>query len=482
MLDDTLVYEPPCPCGAGNRTKGPAGAKCFNDHLAPFRDGRLSWPSEARRQLALVTAPQQPLTLPPEVDTWPARPGSAAFAGLAGRVVDLVEPHSEADPMAVLVTFLTAFGNAVGSAPHAAVGATVHHARDNAVLVGKSAKARKGDSWPPVARLFEQADPAWTKQCVGSGLSTGEGLIWAVRDRIEKPEPIKEKGVITGYQPVVVDEGVSDKRLLVLESEFGRTLKVMDRQGNTLSPVVRQAWDTGALRVMTRAITPVATGAHISILGHVTLEELQREMEGGEATNGFANRFLWIAVRRSKKLADPPPFVGAHVERVADELRFALDAARRIGRMERDAEAREMWESLYDDLSEDREGMAGSILARAEPHVLRLSLLYALLDRSAVVTVAHLQSAVELWGYSEMSVHHIFGDATGDGVADTIWAVLRQNNRMTRGDISELLGRNVSSARIDAARNTLMHLHRIEVSFDQTGGRGRPPEVWSVAA
>ena len=104
-------------------------------------------------------------------------------------------------------------------------------------------------------------------------MSTGEGLIHAVRDGVEKEEPIKEKGRITGYQSVVVDEGVKDKRLLVMESELAKVLKVMERQGNSLSPVLRQAWDTGTLRVMTKTNPTVATDAHISLIGHITLEE-----------------------------------------------------------------------------------------------------------------------------------------------------------------------------------------------------------------
>ena len=50
--------------------------------------------------------------------TWPSPLDESAFHGLAGRFVRAVEPHSEADPVALLVQTLVAFGNAVGRGPH----------------------------------------------------------------------------------------------------------------------------------------------------------------------------------------------------------------------------------------------------------------------------------------------------------------------------------------------------------------------------
>src|SRR4029079_7044940 len=114
-------------------------------------------------------------------------------------------------------------------------------------------------------------DEEWTNTRVLNGLSSGEGLIWAVRDEITKEEAVRERGKPTGdYQTVVVDRGITDKRLLVLESEFASTLRVMGRDGNTLSAVIRQAWDIGDLRTMTKNCPAQASRAHISIIAHIT--------------------------------------------------------------------------------------------------------------------------------------------------------------------------------------------------------------------
>jgi len=110
-----------------------------------------------------------------------------------------------------------------------------HYPNVYAVLVGNTSKGRKGTSKGHILRLMQRADERWASERVQSGLSSGEGLIWAVRDAIEKQEPIKDKSRVTGYQNVVADPGIEDKRLTVMEAEFAFTLRVLGRDGNTLS-------------------------------------------------------------------------------------------------------------------------------------------------------------------------------------------------------------------------------------------------------
>ena len=93
-------------------------------------------------------------------------------------------------------------------------------------------------------------------------MSTGEGLIWAVRDPVIKRDAKGEEET--------VDEGVTDKRLLVVEEEFSRPLKCANREHNTLSAVFRQAFDTGNLRILTKTNPAESTAAHVSIVGHIT--------------------------------------------------------------------------------------------------------------------------------------------------------------------------------------------------------------------
>jgi hypothetical protein len=48
---------------------------------------------------------------------WP-RIDHAAFHGLAGDVVRTIEPHSEADPVAILIQVLAFVGNVIGRGPY----------------------------------------------------------------------------------------------------------------------------------------------------------------------------------------------------------------------------------------------------------------------------------------------------------------------------------------------------------------------------
>jgi hypothetical protein len=138
---------------------------------------------------------------------------------------------------------------------------------------------------------------------IKSGLSSGEGVIDHVRDDRTEKVPVREKGRYSGEYDEFVHPGVDDKRLQIVETEMGSTLKVMSRDGNTLSPVLRNAWDNRSLATMTRNSPLNATGAHVSMIGQITEEELMKLLSEIEAANGFANRFLWIALKSLEKAA-----------------------------------------------------------------------------------------------------------------------------------------------------------------------------------
>lgn len=412
-----------------------------------------------------------------EAGSLPAPPGfpgpldEAAYHGLAGHVVRTLEPHSEADPVALLATYLTAFGNALGAGPHIPVEGTKHAARLFVTLVGESAKGRKGTSLGYPKAIFEDADPAWAHRVV-DGLSSGEGLIWAVRDPIAKKEPRKKKGEATSYEEVIIDHGEADKRLMVVEGEFAQVLKVMRREGNTLSPVLRRAWDDGDLRTLTKASPAVATGAHISVIGHITRAELLRLLSETESANGFANRFIFLAVRRSKHL----PFGGSisedELRGLANQTATALQFARQVKRVRWGEATRSQWATVYPHLSQAKPGLLGALLARSEAQVLRLALTYALLDASATIEPPHLHAALALWEYSEASVRHIFGDRLGTAEADAILHALEQaKNGLTRTQISELFGRHKPSATIERALELLALLDLAHMETEATEGR-----------
>ncbi len=312
-----------------------------------------------------------------------------------------------------------------------------------------------------------------------NGLSSGEGLIWQVRDPIMRRDPIKVKSRVTGYEEVMADEGVKDKRLLVFEGEFASVLRVCARDGNTLSAVIRNAWDTGDLRILTKNTPAKATGAHVSIIGHITRDELLRYLDDTEAANGFGNRFLWFCVRRSKALPEGGRLKDTELLPLIHEVSAALEFARDIGEMHRDPDAREVWCAVYEDLSEGRPGLLGAMIARAEAQVMRLACIYALLDRSPVIRKEHLLAALALWEYAEASAEYIFGARMGDPVADRIVDALSSApNGLTRTELSNLFGRHQRSANLDRALERLKKYRMADCGQDMTDGR--PSEKWRL--
>jgi hypothetical protein len=410
----------------------------------------------------------------PALPKWPET-APEMFHGLAGDVVRLIAPHTEADPVALLVQLLAAFGSALGRTAYFTAEADQHYANLFVVLVGISSKGRKGTSWGHIRRLMQLAEPHWEMHCLQSGLSSGEGLIWHVRDAAEKLVKNKTTGEM---EPEVVDPGIADKRLLVQESEYASVLRVAGRDGNTLSAILRDAWDKGRLQTMTKNSAAKATGAHVSVIGHVTADELRRELSSTEAGNGFANRFLWLCTKRSQELPEGGCLGETELSPLAARLSAAIDTGRQRNELRRDSDARAVWYAVYHKLSEGGPGLAGAVTSRAEAQTMRLALLYALLDGADCIRRDHLTAAIALWDYVQDSALYVFGDSLGDPVADDILRALKAApNGLTRTDLRELFQRHQSSGRIEQALALLLRHNRACMEM-QTDTGGRPAERW----
>jgi hypothetical protein len=106
------------------------------------------------------------------------------------------------------------------------------------------------------------------------------------------------------------------------------------------------------------------------------VDELRRDLDFTEAANGFANRFLWVAVRRSKYLPEGGHLDEKDLESIREKLKNALDFAGKAERLQFDEEALTMWYEIYRELSEGHPGMFGAVTSRAEAQCVRLALIY----------------------------------------------------------------------------------------------------------
>ena len=321
-------------------------------------------------------------------------------------------------------------------------------------------------------------DEGWVKDRGKQGLSSGEGLIWAVRDAAERTKHMRPRKRNANPHTVVDDAGVMDKRLLIAEPEFALILRVMGRDGNTLSAILRTGWDSGNLSTLTKNNPAKATGAHVSIMAHITRDECLRYLDTTEAGNGFGNRFIWACVKRSKLLPEGGRIDEVDFSALTQRLSAAVMFARSTGEMRRDAEARALWHEVYPALSEGRPGLLGAILARAEAQVMRLACIYALLEQSAMVKREHLEAALSLWRYCEDSARFIFSDSLGDPVADEILRVLREAGEgLTRTELNHHFGRNKEAREITRALKRLLE-HGLARYEKESGTPGRPAELW----
>ncbi len=406
----------------------------------------------------------EPDEKPIEYTPWPRPLSVAAFHGPIGDLCKIIEPNTESDISAVLFQALVMVGSVFGRGAHFTAEATPHFCNEFVCIVGATAKGRKGSSFGQVKRVLGQIDQEWSRFRVKSGLSSGEGLIFHVRDEIREMK--KVKGVVT---EVITDAGEKDKRMLVVEEELSGAFKAMCREGNNLSGVLRQAWDSPmVLAPMTKNNRITASFPHVSVIGHITKDELLKSLKSVENTNGCTNRFLWCCAKRSKLLPFGGNSAGEALARVANTIDCAVGWAQNLKEeIQFNGEAAEMWSIMYEELGDIPSGTIGAILSRAEPHVRRVATIYAALDQSIYVRPEHLEAALEVWRYSVDSVKWIFdssekAEGQQNKIQDKILKTIKESVAgSSRSEIGAVLGGGVKKTEVEFHLSALLNLGKI---------------------
>jgi hypothetical protein len=379
--------------------------------------------------------------------SFPKLDGKALY-GLAGDFVRTIYPHTEADEAALLTQLLVGVGNVFGRSAHFMADGAKHYTNLYAVVVGKTSAA-KGSAMARVREVLARLEDDWAATRIQSGLSSGEGLINAVDEAT----------------------GMGDKRLLVIEPEFSSVLLVSKRPQNTLSAVIRNLWDSGSARTLTKSRPVSTTDAHLSLVGHITPEELESLLGTTDRANGYANRFLFACVKRSKELPDGGSLSEQDSTRLTERFREAVQFAQGVGEMSRDNEAAELWRSVYYKLVKDRPGEFGRVTARGRAQVLRLSCVYALLDVSSVVRREHLEAALALWQFCEDSAHYLFGSSGLSKEAQKLLGWLRDSEGMNKTIMFRKFSGKIRGDRLEAALDELKEAKLAMRENFKTAGR-----------
>lgn len=453
--------------------------KTGSEWMAAEKEKKKAAPREATTDYDANSIPQESLPVEdnddlhvPEAKEFDSTIDGAMYYGIIGELIRRIEPHSEADPIALLFDFLSRFGNLMGRGPHFRAGEQRHFLKLWGVFVGESFTGKKGSSAGPVDYIIGQIVNKAPE--VMNGLSSGEGLIHALRD------PIMDGGVET-------DAGVSEKRMFIREEEFARVLTVMKREGNILSMTLRSAWDDKTLQNMTKSTPDKASNTHISIIAHITPQELQRVLRYEDIYNGGANRFLWFYVKGSKLLSHGGNLREVNFDDLIPKLKAALEFARGCSAdfqsIEFDDNAKPEWGRYYNQLHSNYSGRSEveAIMGRSLPNTRRIACIYAIADRSRVVRIEHLKAAIAIVKYADKSVRHLFVDLREkyDPIAEKIIAGLEANPEgLTTTDISNIFGRNVPSKEIKSSLKKL--LDKGVIRSDPRKTTGRPAQVWSL--
>jgi hypothetical protein len=446
-----------------------------------------SRPAYASQNRPAYASQKEKLRVPPVLN-------KKALYGIAGSIARKMARSSEADAAAVLIQFLAVFGNMVGRQPCFRVSGSYHHCNLNVALVGRSAKSRKGLALDVVLSSFSWLDEEYCNHNVKQGLSTGEGLIAHVQDPVIKfrqPNAHEKKEGISGLVEYVAEPGVADKRLLATETEFGGLIVAMGREGNNLSAIIRQFWDgRDKVSTLTRNSPLCATRAHVSICGHITQPELFTRLPEVENFNGFANRFLWTHLSREQYLSSPPDLSPGMFTEELDYFRLPnaregkpfFERLRSIHQMTREAEAKAYWDEIYQKVEREEEAnpQLDGVLSRVSAQMLRLSMIYALLDGSAMVKREHIEAAYALWRYCRDTAKYLFAEKLSSAHAERIYAALKvcAPKEMNKTQIGDIFGKNLAANVQNAALDELEKAELVKKRV--TRGKGPPETFYSI--
>jgi hypothetical protein len=143
------------------------------------------------------------------------------------------------------------------------------------------------------------------------------------------------------------------------------------------------------------------------------------------------------------------------------------------------------WEEhIYPSLREDRPGMAGVLLARGVSIVLRIALIYYLLDppstgESRGIAPVHLDAAMAVWNYCEESVQMLFKTHSGTLLGDKVLALLA-DGPMTKDKMNDHLSPK-QKKEIDGVLASLEATGQVVKEVEQRDGPGRRAVCWRLA-
>ncbi len=431
----------------------------------------------AAAPVRIVEAQLEPCAAP----GWPRMP-EAAFYGLAAMLTQIIgEENCEADWGALLVTVLTSAAACFGAECTLRLRSNDYPARLYTALISTS-PAHQGAAFRSVREVFMAAQNSsrarrkFAAATLGyEQLVTGDDFIKMILDIAHEDD-----GEPTG--PVLLEDKASPHRLIAIR-QFGPTLNNIRRSNSPLGPMLSEAWYSAEFNLIDRSRTRIPARAHVCLLGQVPLDVLRTMRQDDPGFNATCSQFLWTLMRPREAVWSPESTDREKLTGLTGRVASTIGYARKQKRVHLSAESEEMWRrELYPQLAQEPPGVVGTICSLGSEMVLRLSLVYALLDESALVLPAHLRAADAVWRYCRASVRYIFGQTARATLDKRIRNALSSGPK-TQSELHRHFGNNFAIEVLVAALSELQARGLVEWSTTGGGpGKGRPVTTWTLTA
>lgn len=444
------------------------------------------------RQLARVNPNSILLTqLPPAVS-------KTMFPGFLGEVTEQCCHHNEASPVATAVHIISHFVAHVGPTVHLQIGNEERKLNNYYLLIGGAGSGKGGASYGPMkisretdsclallcrqACQINSATPVYTPpHRHDGGLSSGEGLASLMNDN--KP--------------------VNDKRLEIIEPEFGNALNMACRKGSSLSHVLRNGYDGSPISPLTKHKQVSVSKPFFCMTGDITPDELEAcHRRSIMNTNGMLSRTLMLWIQPGKYCpvpkAMPPTQVNNLAEQLAERIMTARNGSFETHWQKQQSrpitlghQAEQLWRAIYSELVNGAGDckLVRNICHRHRLHCLILAAVFALFDARMVISEDDLRAAIEWIQYAHQSVvysYHIM-EAQNDAqishsmsapILNIIGKIQSRKQACTCSDIYHACSNKLTGKRLRAVLDILSTNVPPLISHEKiVNGPGRPTHL-----
>lgn len=383
--------------------------------------------------------------LPPEPQL-----GSKALYGPLGRCAEVVAASTEVSPTAVILACLVLAGSYF---PRTYIerGAARHYPRLSMMRVPAFWPFDSGSFLGPLCRLFDKVN-----LLVGPELAS---------DIV--------RGPLTPRSGRLAGRCMSNRRPVVLLDNLspGWWRRRSDDLASTICDTF-DGFDLPAWSDPTRSVPPPT--AFIGQVRAAVIEEVSVEAAQ------VAARCIWWDHSRDDHRYTVQPLAVDDLNAVATQIAESVLRQRARRQVHLDDSAELAWEqALPNIVAQGAQDIVDACKDHAAAQVLRMALIFSLLDSTAQVQAAHVEAALATWGEHFDSVMRLFGDTLPCNLPDTIRGILIQAQApLTTSELHAAFNNHLPARRLKAALEELVAEGRVVREHIPTFGR--PREVYRV--